>query len=71
MNGGLSAGMVDIQPNTKGSTNAVAGDSAGKGQSASDAGPSSSLGISGSGGFSWTSPNASGGAGDPSATDVR
>ena len=66
VNGGLSAGMVDIQPNTKGSTNAVAGDSAGKGQSASDAGPSFSLGISGSGGFSWTSPNASGGAGDPS-----
>ena len=68
VNGGLSAGMVDIQPNTKGSTNAVAGDSAGKSQSASDAGPSFSLGISGSGGFSWTSPNASGGSGDPSSS---
>jgi hypothetical protein len=66
VNGGLSAGMVDIQPNTKGSTNAVAGDSAGKSQSASDSGPSFSLGISGSGGYSWTSPNASGGSGDPS-----
>ena len=65
VNGGLSAGMVDIQPNTKGSTNAVAGDSAGKSQSASDSGPSFSLGISGSGGYSWTSPNASGGSGDP------
>jgi RHS repeat-associated protein len=65
VNGGLSAGMVDIQPNTKGSTNAVAGDSAGKSQSASDSGPSFSLGISGSGGFSWTSPNASGGSDDP------
>ncbi len=59
INGGLSAGMVDIQPNTKGSANAVDGDAAGKGSSASDAGPSFSLGISGSGGFSWTSPNAS------------
>jgi YD repeat-containing protein len=59
VNGGLSAGMVDIQPNTKGSTNAVDGDAAGKGSSASDSGPSFSLGVSGSGGFSWTSPNAS------------
>ena len=61
INGGLSSGMVDVVPNPKGSTNANQGDSAGKGANASDAGPSYSIGISGSGGFSWTSPNASGG----------
>jgi RHS repeat-associated protein len=65
INGGLSAGMVDINANPKGSTNSVSGDAAGKGSSASDSGPSYSLGISGSGGYSWSSPNASGGSGDP------
>jgi hypothetical protein len=68
VNGGLSAGMVDITPNTKGSTNAVASDSAGKGQSASDSGPSFSLGVSGSGGYSWSSPNASSPGGPSEST---
>ncbi|HSO70575.1 MAG TPA: SpvB/TcaC N-terminal domain-containing protein, partial [Arachnia sp.] len=60
VNGGLSSGMVDIVPNAKGGTNAVGGNSANKGQGASDSGPNFSLGISGSGGYSWSSPNASG-----------
>ncbi|MHA6525880.1 SpvB/TcaC N-terminal domain-containing protein [Tessaracoccus sp. G1721] len=60
VNGGLSSGMVDIVPNAKGGTNAVGGNSANKGQGASDSGPNYSLGISGSGGYSWSSPNASG-----------
>ena len=68
VNGGLSSGMVDVVPNPKGGTNATHGTAAGKGSSASDAGPSYSLGISGSGGFSWTSPNASGTGDD--ATDT-
>jgi RHS repeat-associated protein len=67
VNGGLSAGMVDISANPKGGTNSVSGDAAGKGSSASDSGPSYSLGISGSGGYSWSSPNASGGSGDPAS----
>jgi RHS repeat-associated protein len=68
INGGLGSGLVDIVPNPKGGTNATHGNAAGKGSSASDAGPSYSLGISGSGGFSWTSPNASGTGDD--ATDT-
>lgn len=65
INGGLSAGMVDINANVKGSTNSVTGDASSKASSASDSGASFSLGISGSGGYSWSSPNASGGSGDP------
>jgi RHS repeat-associated protein len=70
VNGGLSSGMVDIVPNPKGTTNATHGSSAGKGSSASDAGPSFSLGVSGSGGFSWTSPNASGPGDDTPSTST-
>ena len=62
LNGGLSTGMVDVVPSSKGNTNAVAGGSSNKGQQGSDSGPSYGLGISGSGGYSWSSPNAS----DPS-----
>jgi YD repeat-containing protein len=69
INGGLSSGMVDVVPNSKGSTNANQGGSGSKGGNASDAGPSYSLGISGSGGFSWTSPNASGGDTGPDSGD--
>ncbi|RLE20154.1 MAG: hypothetical protein DRJ50_11185, partial [Actinobacteria bacterium] len=70
VNGGLSSGMVDIVPNPKGGTNATHGSAAGKGSSASDAGPSYSLGIGGSGGFSWTSPNASGTGDDATGTST-
>ena len=65
VSGGLDSGMVDIIPNAKGSTNATQGNSSAKGQDASDEGPAYSLGISGGGGFSWSSPNASGGDAGP------
>ncbi len=63
VNGGISAGMVDIAASPKGNTNSVKGSSANKSQGNSDSGPNFSLGISASGGYSWSSPNAS--VGDP------
>lgn len=69
VSGGLDSGMVDIIPNSKGSTNATTGPSAAKGQDASDEGPAYSIGVSGGGGFSWSSPNASGGDDGPGDGD--
>ncbi|AXH95673.1 SpvB/TcaC N-terminal domain-containing protein [Ornithinimicrobium avium] len=65
---GLSIGLVDINANAKGQTNATEGDSAGKGGDANESGVGLGvdLGVSGS----WTNPTTSGGSGDTGVPGV-